>query len=77
MHRAEATALLGHACRVTFVAAGAQSTSACMKYDLVDHQFTYPWKLGQPIGDTTITVDVAYAGWAMTTTRSEAIVVTK
>jgi hypothetical protein len=74
---AEALGLLAQPCRVTFVATGAQSASACMKYDIVNHQFTYLWKLGQPIGDVTISVRVGYAGTATTTSLTQAIKITR
>jgi hypothetical protein len=72
-----AQALLSPTCRVTFVAAGAQAASACMKYDTANHQFTYSWKLGQPIGAETIGVRIGYPGTSTTTVLSEPIAITK
>jgi len=63
----EAQGLLSPTCQVTFVATGAQSANACMKYDQVNDQFTYAWKLGQATGAVTIGIQVGYAG---TTTKS-------
>lgn len=74
---AEAQGLLSPPCRVRFVAAGTQSASACMKYDSMNHQFSYVWKLGQPIGEVTIGVQVEYAGSSTKTILSEAIQVTR
>ena len=74
---AEAQGLLSPTCRVTFVATGAQSASACMKYDTASHQFIYNWKLGQPIGGVTISVQVGYAGTAIKTVLSETIAITR
>ena len=74
---AEAQGLLSPTCRVTFVATGAQSASACMKYDTANHQFTYNWKLGQPIGGVTISVQVGYAGTTTKTILSVPITITR
>ena len=74
---AEAQGLLSPACRVLFVATGAQAASACMKYDVANHQFTYSWKLGQATGAVTISVQVTYAGTTTKTALSAPITVTK
>jgi len=73
---AEAQGLLSPTCRVMFSAVGMQTASACMKYDLVNHQFVYNWKLGQATGNVTITVSVSYPGTASTTSLSTSMVVT-
>jgi len=74
---AEALALLAPTCRVTFTATGAQSTSACMKYDPLNHQFTLTWRLGQALGAVTLSVRVSYAGTATTTVLSAPVTITK
>jgi hypothetical protein len=71
-----AQGLLSPTCRVTFVASGAQTANACMKYDTANHQFTYSWKLGQPGGPVTISVQVGYPGTQTKTLLSESIAVT-
>jgi len=73
----EAQGLLSPACRVTFVATGAQSASACMKYDPVNDQFTYAWRLGQATGTVTIGVQVGYAGTTTKSTITAPITITK
>jgi hypothetical protein len=75
---AQATALAG-ACRVRFVASGAQSLSAqCLRYDATHDQFVFSWKLGkQPPGPVTISVTVSYPGTTMTTDLSEQITITR
>jgi hypothetical protein len=73
---AEAQGLLSLTCRVMFIATGAQSTSACTKYDTTNHQFIYNWKLGMPTGNVTIGVQISYPGTTSKTTLSETIVVT-
>jgi hypothetical protein len=72
----EAQGLLSPTCRVTFTATGAQSTSACTKYETTNHQFVYNWKLGSKTGNDTITITVSYPGSQTTTTLSEPIVIT-
>ena len=51
--------------------------SACMKYDTANHQLIYNWKLGQPIGAVTISVQVGYIGTTTKTVISEPITITK
>lgn len=48
-----------------------------MKYDGLNQQFTYLWKLGQTLGDVAIGVQVGYVGTAIRTSISEAIKVTR
>ena len=72
-----AQGLLSPTCRVTFVASGAQTANAFMKYDTANHRFTYSWKLAQPIGGETISVQVGYPGTALKTVLSESISITK
>jgi hypothetical protein len=74
---AEAQGLLSPTCRVLFAATGAQTASACMKYDVANHQFTYSWKLGQTTGSVTIAVQVSYAGTTTKTLLSAPISVTR
>ncbi len=71
----EAQGLLAPNCRVTFSATGAQSTSACMKYDTTGHQFVYTWKLGSKPGDDTVTITVSYPGTSATSVLSESIAI--
>ena len=73
----EAQALLSPPCRAVFASAGAQSLSACMKYDTANHQLIYNWKLGQPVGAVTISVQVGYIGTTTKTVISEPITITK
>jgi len=72
----EAQGLLSPSCRVMFVATGAQSLSACAKYDTTEHQFIYNWKIGQKTGNVTISIQISYPGTTAKTTLSEPIVVT-
>ncbi|HEY6826139.1 MAG TPA: hypothetical protein VI259_04720, partial [Gemmatimonadaceae bacterium] len=67
--------LLAGQCAVTFSVSGAQASSAqCMKYDSINDQFAYSWKLAKaPLGVATITVSVAYAGTTTTTSLSETV----
>ena len=74
---AAAQGLLSPVCRVTFVATGTQSASACMKYDPVNDQLTYPWKLGQATGAVTISVQVSYVGTTTKTALTAPITITK
>jgi hypothetical protein len=74
---AEAQGLLSPTCRVLFVATGAQTAIACMKYDVANHQFAYSWKLGQATGSVTIAVQVSYAGTTTKTLLSAPISVTR
>ena len=74
---AEAQALLTPTCRVMFVTAGAQSVSACMKYDTANRQLIYNWKLGQSIGGVTISAQVGYAETTTKTVLSEPITITR
>jgi len=74
---AEAQGLLSPTCRVMFVASGAQSASACMKYDAAADQFTYSWKLGQSTGAVTISVQVSYSGANVKTILSAPITITR
>jgi hypothetical protein len=73
----EALGLLAPTCRVMFVATGAQSASACMKYDAPSRQFVYVWKLGQSIGSVAVSVQVSYAGTPTTSALSELITITR
>jgi CotH protein/lamin tail-like protein len=73
----EAQGLLSPTSRVMFVATGAQSASACMKYDTANHQLIYNWKLGQPIGSVTISTQVGYAGTTTKTVLSEPVTITR
>jgi len=74
---AEAQGLLSPTCRVMFVATGVQTANACMKYDTANHQLIYSWKLGQPTGSVTISVQVGYAGTTTKTILSEPVTITK
>ena len=74
---AEAQALLAPACRVMFVAIGAQTATVCMKYDPANHQFTYGWKVGQATGPVTISVRVGYADTLVKTVLSAPITITR
>jgi Tol biopolymer transport system component len=69
--------LLSPTCRITVSVRGAQTTSACMKYDTTAHQFVYRLKLGTTTGNDTITVSVSYPGTNTTTVLSEAIRITR
>jgi hypothetical protein len=71
----EAQGLLSPTCRVTFTATGAQSASACTKYDTANHQFIYNWQLGSKTGNDTITIKVSYPGTSATTTLSDQITI--
>lgn len=73
----EAQSLLSPTCRVTFLATGAQTASACMKYDIANRQFTFLWKLGQTLGDVAMSVQVTYPGTTIRSSLSEAIRVTR
>jgi hypothetical protein len=73
---AEAQGLLSPTCRVMFSATGAQTASACTKYDTTNHQFIYNWKLGQQTGNVTIGITVSYPGTTSTTVLSQPIAVT-
>jgi hypothetical protein len=66
-------------CAVTFSVSGAQAKNAqCMKYDALNHQFIYNWKLGKgPLGVATITGTVSYTGTTVTTSLSESITIVK
>lgn len=70
---------LARACALTFSVSGAQAKHAqCMKYDAIDDQFVFTWKLAKmPLGDATIKVTVAYAGTTSTTELSELITIIK
>jgi hypothetical protein len=70
---AEAAGLLSPTCFVKFSTSGAQ-TVACMKYDVLNHQFVYNWKLGNATGQETITVTVSSGG---VTSKSESITIVK
>jgi hypothetical protein len=72
----EAQGLLSSPCRVTFIATGVQSASACTRYDTTNHQFIYNWQLGTKTGNDTITITVSYPGTTATTTITEPIVIT-
>ena len=48
-----------------------------MKYDTANHQLIYNWKLGQPVGAVTISVQVGYTGTTTKTVISEPITITK
>ena len=74
---AEAQGLLTPACRVLFMATGAQAANVCMKYDTANHQFTYSWKLGQATGPVTISVQIGYADTSVKTVLSALITITK
>jgi hypothetical protein len=74
---AQAQSLLSPTCRVMFVATGAQSANACVKYDIANHQFTFSWKLGQATGAVTISIQVGYAGTGTKTILSAPITITK
>jgi hypothetical protein len=71
-------ASLASACHVQFAVSGAQvSAPQCMKYDSVNHQFVFTWKIGDTgTGPATISVTVSYNGTATTTTMSDAITIT-
>jgi hypothetical protein len=70
---------LANTCMVGFSVSGAQAKSSqCMKYDAVNDQFVYSWKLAkQPVGTARITVSVSYAGTSTTTSLSESITIVK
>jgi hypothetical protein len=72
-------AALAQACHVTFTASGVQPVaSQCLKYDLLTHQFVFNWKLAKsPTGSDVIQVAVRYEGTTATTSRSEAITISK
>jgi hypothetical protein len=75
---AEAGALAA-ACRVTFRASGAQAKGPdCMKYDALNDQFVYNWKLGRNgTGPATIVVGISYPGTTIKTQLSESIMITR
>jgi hypothetical protein len=68
---------LAAACRVTFLASGAQSHGpTCLKYDADKDQFVYTWKLGKRgTGAATIAVRISYPGTAVRTELSESITI--
>jgi hypothetical protein len=74
---AQAQGLVSPTCRVTFVATGAQIASACMKYDPVNDQLTYTWKLGSATGAVTIGVEVSYVSSTTKTFLTAPIMITK
>ena len=72
---AEATGLLSPTCFVKFSASGAQAVApTCVKYDALNDQFVYNWKLGNATGQDTITVTVSSGG---VTSKSESITIVK
>lgn len=73
----EAQGLVSPACRVMFLATGAQQASGCMKYDPANHQFTFSWKLGQATGPVWISVQLSYVGTSTITVLSAPITVTR
>ncbi|HET6563931.1 MAG TPA: hypothetical protein VFG52_00850, partial [Xanthomonadales bacterium] len=75
---AEAAALAAD-CRVNFQASGAQSHGPdCMKYDALNKQFVYTWKLGKNgTGPATIRVWISYPGTAVKTQLAESITITR
>lgn len=70
---------LAASCSVTFSVEGVQSKRPqCMKYDSVNDQFVYPWKLGKrPLGAVTIVVTVSYPDTSSTTQLAEEVTITK
>lgn len=72
-------AALAAVCRVRFSASGAQTKAPqCMKYDSLQDQFVYPWKLAKNgIGAATITVSISYPGTATTTQKTLQIVISR
>jgi hypothetical protein len=72
---AEAAGLLSSTCSVKFSATGAQAVApTCMKYDVLNDQFVYNWKLGKSPGLETITATVSSGG---VTSKSESITIVK
>jgi len=75
---ADAAALSSPTCRVMFSASGAQTVNAtCMRYDPTTHQFLFNWKLGRATGSETIKITISYPGTTTTTTKTEAVTLTK
>jgi hypothetical protein len=76
---AEAAGLLSPTCYVKVSANGAQTlTPTCMKYDPINHQFIYNWKLGSKTGSEMIAATVSYAGTTATTSlQPDPITITK
>jgi hypothetical protein len=74
-----AAAQLAGQCLVTFTVSGVQAKQPqCLKYDAVNHQFVYTWKIEKrPPGPATITVSISYAGTTLTTQLSEQITIVK
>ena len=72
-------AALASACRVTFIASGAQATSSqCLKYDPLMDQFVYIWKLRKTgTGSATITLSISYPPSTVVTQLSEVITITR
>jgi hypothetical protein len=72
-------AALASACRVTFIASGAQATSSlCLKYDPLMDQFVYTWKLRKTgTGSATITLSISYPPSTVVTQLSEVITITR
>lgn len=75
---AEAAALAA-ACRVNFQASGAQLQGPdCMKYDAMNKQFIYTWKLAKNgTGAATILVRISYPGTTVKTELAETIMITR
>jgi hypothetical protein len=72
---AEAAGLLSPTCSVNFSASGAQAVvPTCMKYDALNDQFVYNWKLGKAPGQQTITITVSSGG---VTSKSGSITIVK
>jgi len=70
---------LAAGCQVTFSVTGAQTKhDACTKYDPVNDQFVFTWKLSKrPLGAATISVTIAYVGTSSTTQLSEVIMIAR
>jgi hypothetical protein len=66
------------ACQVRFSASGAQTKAPqCMRYDVENDQFAYPWKLGKSgTGAATIRVTLSYPGTTFTTQKTLQITIT-